>query len=229
MQPDYARMIEVKVSFDTDRKRATEDTRHWAVLALHAGGEDLRPQPRRGWSGTAEPGSPPSAPQAAGSSRPTRTNMSSGSAITLISASTISSFSAPGPDQERFIRLYAEHVLPRLRRRVGAPVETPKERMTSLEVIALTGLPLIKAGDDLVEMIASVSQAERRRAAGAGTCFVVAQKIVSKAEGRMVDLATIKPSARADRPRDRSRQGPASRRGHNCRSPSASCGRALTC
>ncbi|HXE25146.1 MAG TPA: glucose-6-phosphate dehydrogenase (coenzyme-F420), partial [Roseiarcus sp.] len=32
--PRYARMIEVKVSFDTDRKRAMEDTRHWAVLAL---------------------------------------------------------------------------------------------------------------------------------------------------------------------------------------------------
>ena len=27
-------MIEVKVSFDTDMKRAMEDTRHWAVLAL---------------------------------------------------------------------------------------------------------------------------------------------------------------------------------------------------
>ena len=35
-------------------------------------------------------------------------------------------FHAPGPDQERFIRLYAEHVLPRLRRRFGAPNETPK-------------------------------------------------------------------------------------------------------
>src|ERR1700720_182952 len=32
--PDYARMIEVKVSFDTDKQRAMEDTRHWAVLAL---------------------------------------------------------------------------------------------------------------------------------------------------------------------------------------------------
>ena len=31
---DYARMIEVKVSFDTDKQRAMEDTRHWAVLAL---------------------------------------------------------------------------------------------------------------------------------------------------------------------------------------------------
>ena len=27
-------MIEVKVSFDTDAKRALEDTRHWAALAL---------------------------------------------------------------------------------------------------------------------------------------------------------------------------------------------------
>jgi coenzyme F420-dependent glucose-6-phosphate dehydrogenase len=35
-------------------------------------------------------------------------------------------FHAPGPDQDRFIRLYAEHVLPRLRRRFGSPSETPK-------------------------------------------------------------------------------------------------------
>ncbi len=35
-------------------------------------------------------------------------------------------FHAPGPDQERFIRLYAEHVLPRLRRRFGAPDENPR-------------------------------------------------------------------------------------------------------
>ena len=30
----YDRMIEVKVSFDTDKARALEDTRHWAALAL---------------------------------------------------------------------------------------------------------------------------------------------------------------------------------------------------
>jgi coenzyme F420-dependent glucose-6-phosphate dehydrogenase len=35
-------------------------------------------------------------------------------------------FHAPGPDQERFLRLYAEHVLPRLRRLDGAPDETRK-------------------------------------------------------------------------------------------------------
>jgi coenzyme F420-0:L-glutamate ligase / coenzyme F420-1:gamma-L-glutamate ligase len=68
--------------------------------------------------------------------------------------------------------------------------------MTSLQVIALTDLPLIKAGDDLVELIASslkLNGVEPR----AQDVLVVAQKIVSKAEGRMVDLATIEPSAKA--------------------------------
>jgi coenzyme F420-0:L-glutamate ligase / coenzyme F420-1:gamma-L-glutamate ligase len=68
--------------------------------------------------------------------------------------------------------------------------------MTSLEVIALKGLPLIKAGDDLVELIASslkLNGVEPR----AQDVLVVAQKIVSKAEGRMIDLASIEPSAKA--------------------------------
>jgi len=65
--------------------------------------------------------------------------------------------------------------------------------MTSLEVVALTGLPLIKAGDDLVELIAS-SLKRNGVEPRARDVLVVAQKIVSKAEGRMVDLATIQPS-----------------------------------
>ncbi|MAI44639.1 MAG: glucose-6-phosphate dehydrogenase (coenzyme-F420), partial [Hyphomicrobiaceae bacterium TMED74] len=32
--PDYEKMIEVKVSFDTDMDRAMQDTTHWAALAL---------------------------------------------------------------------------------------------------------------------------------------------------------------------------------------------------
>jgi coenzyme F420-0:L-glutamate ligase/coenzyme F420-1:gamma-L-glutamate ligase len=68
--------------------------------------------------------------------------------------------------------------------------------MTSLEVITLTGLPLIKAGDDLVELIASGLKLSRVNPR-AQDVLVVAQKIVSKAEGRMADLATIKPSAQA--------------------------------
>jgi coenzyme F420-0:L-glutamate ligase/coenzyme F420-1:gamma-L-glutamate ligase len=68
--------------------------------------------------------------------------------------------------------------------------------MTSLEVIALTGLPLIRAGDDLVELIAS-SLTQNGVEPRDQDVLVVAQKIVSKAEGRMVDLATIEPSAKA--------------------------------
>src|SRR5271156_3376940 len=68
--------------------------------------------------------------------------------------------------------------------------------MTSLEVVPLPGLPLIRAGDDLVELIASalkLNSVTRRP----GDVLVVAQKLVSKAEGRFVDLATIEPSAEA--------------------------------
>jgi coenzyme F420-0:L-glutamate ligase/coenzyme F420-1:gamma-L-glutamate ligase len=68
--------------------------------------------------------------------------------------------------------------------------------MTSIEVIALQSLPSIRAGDDLVELIAS---AFRRNGVTprAGDVLVVAQKIVSKAEGRVVDLMTIEPSPQA--------------------------------
>jgi coenzyme F420-0:L-glutamate ligase / coenzyme F420-1:gamma-L-glutamate ligase len=68
--------------------------------------------------------------------------------------------------------------------------------MTSLEVVALPGLPLIRPGDDLIEFIASAFRREGI-APRTGDVLVVAQKIVSKAEGRVVDLATVEPSAKA--------------------------------
>jgi coenzyme F420-0:L-glutamate ligase/coenzyme F420-1:gamma-L-glutamate ligase len=68
--------------------------------------------------------------------------------------------------------------------------------MTSLEVIALPGLPLIGPGDDLVELIASALKQDGV-APRTGDVLVVAQKIVSKAEGRIVALATVEPSAKA--------------------------------
>jgi coenzyme F420-0:L-glutamate ligase / coenzyme F420-1:gamma-L-glutamate ligase len=68
--------------------------------------------------------------------------------------------------------------------------------MTSLEIIALKGLPMIRAGDDLVELIASALNGNGVTPR-AKDVLVVAQKIVSKAEGRIVDLATIEPSAKA--------------------------------
>ena len=68
--------------------------------------------------------------------------------------------------------------------------------MTSLEVIALPGLPLIRPGDDVVELVASAFKRDGV-APRTGDVLVVAQKIVSKAEGRVVDLATVEPSPKA--------------------------------
>ena len=68
--------------------------------------------------------------------------------------------------------------------------------MTSLEIVPLAGLPLIRAGDDLVELIASALELNGVTPR-AGDVLVVAQKIVSKAESRLVNLATVEPSARA--------------------------------
>jgi len=68
--------------------------------------------------------------------------------------------------------------------------------MTSVEIIPLQGLPLVGAGDDLIELMASALE-RNDVASRAGDVLVVAQKIVSKAEGRFVDLATVEPSAKA--------------------------------
>ena len=68
--------------------------------------------------------------------------------------------------------------------------------MTSLEIVPLTGLPLIGAGDDLTQLVASALE-RNGVTPRAGDVLVVAQKIVSKAEGRLIDLATVEPSARA--------------------------------
>ena len=61
----------------------------------------------------------------------------------------------------------------------------------------MPGLPLVAPGDDLTGLIldclAAAGLALRR-----GDVVVIAQKIVSKAEGRVVDLATVVPSARAE-------------------------------
>lgn len=67
---------------------------------------------------------------------------------------------------------------------------------TRVEVIGIPGLPMVQPGDDLGGLIAAALEAAALRPL-AGDVLVVAQKIVSKAEGRMVDLATVAPSPRA--------------------------------
>jgi coenzyme F420-0:L-glutamate ligase / coenzyme F420-1:gamma-L-glutamate ligase len=65
-----------------------------------------------------------------------------------------------------------------------------------LELIALDGIPEIAPGDDLPLAIADAAAASGVALAD-GDVLVVTQKIVSKAEGRLVDLATVEPSALA--------------------------------
>lgn len=68
--------------------------------------------------------------------------------------------------------------------------------MTSLVLNALVNIPIIKTGDDLADIIwRGVSQAGIKLEDG--DILAVAQKIVSKAEGRWVNLVMVKPSERA--------------------------------
>jgi coenzyme F420-0:L-glutamate ligase/coenzyme F420-1:gamma-L-glutamate ligase len=67
---------------------------------------------------------------------------------------------------------------------------------SQLILTALPGIPLIHPGDDLLELLtASIEQAGI--APVAGDVLVLAQKIISKAEGRLVNLETVAPSSEA--------------------------------
>lgn len=64
--------------------------------------------------------------------------------------------------------------------------------MTSLTLTPLQNIPLIRQGDNLADIILnSCSDIEDN------DIFVLAQKIVSKAEGRMVNLSDVQASAKA--------------------------------
>jgi len=62
-----------------------------------------------------------------------------------------------------------------------------------LELLALPHFPLVKAGDDLAGLILACLRANQTSLMD-GDVIVVAQKVVSKAEGRSVDLSSIVPS-----------------------------------
>jgi coenzyme F420-dependent glucose-6-phosphate dehydrogenase len=118
-EPDSIdRMIEMKVSFDSDEARAREDTRNWSALALSAdekvGVEDPTEMERRAdalplsrvvtrWIISSDPD------QQVAAIRP-YVEMGFNHLV----------FHAPGTDQKRFLRLYSEQVLPKLRNLVPA-------------------------------------------------------------------------------------------------------------
>ncbi len=114
---DLERMIEVKVSFDTDAQQAKELTRHWAALALTPEEKvsvedpiemerlaDALPLDRAAsrWIVSADP------EEQVAKIRPY---------VELGFTHLV--FHAPGPDQARFLKLYAERVLPLLRSKLG--------------------------------------------------------------------------------------------------------------
>lgn len=66
----------------------------------------------------------------------------------------------------------------------------------ALRLIALSGFPSVAGGDDLAALTAA-ALARTQLALRPGDVLVLAQKIVSKAEGRRVDLSQITPGARA--------------------------------
>jgi len=108
------RMIEMKVSFDTDRQKALDDTRYWGALALSPEEKmtvedpieferlaDSLPVERtaKRWIVSTDPD------EQVEKIRPY---------VELGFRHLV--FHAPGPDQSRFIKLYARDVLPKLRK-----------------------------------------------------------------------------------------------------------------
>jgi len=68
--------------------------------------------------------------------------------------------------------------------------------LTSLHLTPLPGLPLVKPGDDLPQLLLA-GLAAAGLSLEDGDILVLAQKIVSKAEGRLVNLTEVTPSAKA--------------------------------
>ena len=111
------KMIEMKVSFDPDRRRALEDTRIWAALALppesKVGVEDPREMERL----AAELPLEQAASRWIVSDDPDEQVEKIKPYLDLGFTHLV--FHAPGQDQKRFLDLYAEQVLPRLRALAG--------------------------------------------------------------------------------------------------------------
>ncbi len=68
--------------------------------------------------------------------------------------------------------------------------------MTAIQIIGVDHIPEVQPGDDLVRLIANGLR-ESDRPLVDGDVVVVTHKIVSKAEGQLVDMTTIEPSALA--------------------------------
>lgn len=79
------------------------------------------------------------------------------------------------------------------------PAEKPSAKPAAeVSIAALASIPLVRPGDNIADLILqglAASGLTLRR----GDIVVIAQKIISKAEGRAVDLRSVTPSARAQK------------------------------
>ena len=74
------------------------------------------------------------------------------------------------------------------------PLEQATSGAMTITLTPIVDIPMVRPGDDLAALLIAACE---RNALADGDVVVVAQKIVSKAEGRYVDLAEIRPSPRA--------------------------------
>lgn len=113
----FERMIEIKLSFDTDRERALQDTRFWGALALTPD-EKLNVEDPLEMEKMAD-----ALPVERAASRwivsndPEEAVQSIGKYVELGFNHLV--FHAPGPDQARFLNLFGEQLAPRLRAAFG--------------------------------------------------------------------------------------------------------------
>jgi coenzyme F420-dependent glucose-6-phosphate dehydrogenase len=111
----FDRMIEMKISFDTDRDRALRDTHYWGALALSpeekSNVEDPLEMERLADALPVER----SASRWIVSSDPDEMVEKIGAYVKLGFSHLV--FHAPGPDQARFLQLFTDRVAPRLRSR----------------------------------------------------------------------------------------------------------------
>jgi len=114
---DLDMMIEMKVSFDSERQRALEDTRQWAALALSPEEKSSVEDPLEMERLAAAIPVERAAQRWIVSTDPDEHVQKIRPYVEMGFRHLI--FHAPGPDQARFLKLYADEVLPRLRAAFG--------------------------------------------------------------------------------------------------------------
>ena len=114
---DLDMMIEMKVSFDSERQRALEDTRQWAALALSSEEKSSVEDPIEMERLAAAIPAERAAQRWIVSTDPEEHVEKIRPYLEMGFRHLV--FHAPGPDQARFLNLYADQVLPRLRAAFG--------------------------------------------------------------------------------------------------------------